>query len=62
MSEKTDKGKPRISATLIAYVHDTSDNAVRTAKSRWTPKTDEYIKTEEQIAKAVERLRVSKNK
>ena len=60
MSEKSIETKPNIPATLVAHVHNTTANAVRTARSRWTPATDKYQQTTEEIASAVEAIKQSK--
>ncbi len=44
---------PKIPAGLVAFVHDTSDNAVRTSKSLGNNAGQKYKHTEERIRRAV---------
>lgn len=44
---------PKIPAGLVAYVHDTSDGAVRTSKSLENKAGQRYRATEDRIREAV---------
>jgi hypothetical protein len=50
MSKKGTQTKPGIPSKLVAFVHGTTDVAVRTAKSRKYPKLERYEETEKNIS------------
>jgi hypothetical protein len=52
---------PRIPAGLVAFIHETSDNAVRTSKSLQNNAGERYQDTEDKIREFVISLKESRS-